>query len=93
MSNSANGRVTSVNASASAVTLVDSANRAGLAVYYDDAATMYLLVGAGTPSATNYTAKLGAGFLIYWEPLAGYRGPIKAIWSAATGAAIVTEFC
>lgn len=60
-------------------------------VYYDGAAILYLLEGSGTPSATNFTIKLGAGLLTYYETQGSYTGPIKGVWSAATGAANVTE--
>ena len=89
---SANGRVTKVDASTSAVDLIGAAKRDTVSVYYDDSAILYLLVGTGTPSSTNYSAKLGAGYLTYWEAPNSYRGPVKGVWSAASGSALVTEY-
>lgn len=89
---SANGRVTKVDATTSATTLIDSAKRDTVSVYYDGAAILYLLVGTGTPSSTNFSAKLGDGYLTYWEAPNSYRGAVQGIWSAAVGSALVTEY-
>lgn len=85
--------VTPVTAAVTSTTLI-AANRArnSASVYYDGAAMLYLLAGSGTPTATNYTVKLGDGFITYWEPPDGYMGDIKGIWSAAVGSALVTEY-
>lgn len=84
-----------VDATTSATDLI-AANtrngRKGASVYYDGAAILYLLAGSGTPSSTLFTAKLGDGYLTYWEAPAGYQGAVRGIWSAATGAALVTEY-
>lgn len=85
---------TAVAATTSATTLSDG-NKRGVSVYYDGAAILYLLADAsrtGTPSTTNFTVKMGDGYLTYWESPAGYSGPVKGIWSAATGSALVTEY-
>jgi len=61
-------------------------------VYYDGAAIMYVLLGPGTASATNYTIKLGAGLLNYYEPpMDNYIGVMSAVFSAVAGSAFVTE--
>lgn len=83
--------VTSVSATTSATTLSAKSSKPR-SVYYDGAAILYLLADDGTPSSTNYSAKLGDGYLTYWETPAGYRGAVKGIWSAATGSALVTVF-
>lgn len=91
--------VTPVTASASATTLAQGSalgvhgDRKGLSIYYDGAAILYLLVGDGTPSSSNFTAKLGDGFLSFWEPSQqGFDGAVQGIWSAAVGSALVTEY-
>jgi len=89
----ASATATQVPASTSAGTLLAAnANRIGAAsVYYDGAGILYLLEGAGTPSATNFTIKLGAGLLTYYETQASFTGAIRGVWSTAAGAANVTE--
>jgi hypothetical protein len=83
---------TQVPSNTAAVTLL-AANTAryGATVYYDGAAILYLLEGSGTPSATNWTYKLGAASFYSYEAPAGFTGAIKGIWSAAVGSANVTE--
>ncbi len=89
---SATATATQVAASTSAVTLLAAnASRKGATVYYDGAAILYLLEGAGVPSATNFTYKLGSGLYTAYEAPAGFTGALKGIWSAATGSANVTE--
>jgi hypothetical protein len=85
--------VTSVAANASAVTLLaaNTVRKGAASFYYDGAAILYLLEGAGVPSATNYTIKLGSGLLTYYETQTDFNGIVKGIWSAATGAVLVTE--
>lgn len=84
-----------VSASTSAITLVEAAKGTGrqvASVYYDGPAILYLLAGSGTPSSTNFTVKLGAGYFNLWESPPVYRGEVRGIWSAATGAAYTTEY-
>jgi hypothetical protein len=93
LSSSAN--VFSVPASLSAVNVLtaNSTRKGRPSVYYDDTALMYVLAGTGTPSATNYTVIMGSGKVTYWTPEpSSYTGAIRAVWSAATGAAKVTEY-
>lgn len=94
---SGTGTAASVNGSASSVTLLAAnASRLGATIQNDSAAVLYVLAGAGTASATNYTAALAAasGGLPggYYEVPSRYTGIIKGIWASATGAARVTEF-
>lgn len=83
---------TQVASNVAAVTLL-AANtaRRGATIYYDGAATLYLLEGDGTPSATNWTIKMGAGSFLQYEAPAGFTGAIKGIWSSAVGSANITE--
>jgi hypothetical protein len=85
--------ITPVAATTTPTILVANQNRVGSSVYYDGAAILYLLAGEGTPSATNFTVKLGDGFLTYWEPTDPvFSGRIRGVWSAAVGSALVTEY-
>jgi hypothetical protein len=80
----------SVAGSATAVTiLAANADRIDASVYNDSTATLYLLVGTGTVSATNFTVKLGPDDLFVVG--INYKGIISGIWSSATGNARVTE--
>lgn len=86
--------VSSANASVSSVVLATSDPdhpRSGLIVVNDSAsATMYLCFGA-TASPTQYTRKLAAGETYEMPADRIYAGPVSAVWSAAVGAARVTE--
>ncbi len=83
---------TQVAATTSATNLLAAnSGRRGATIYYDGAAILYLLEGSGTPSATVYTTKLGAGYFTQYDAPAGFTGAIRGIWSAATGSANVTE--
>lgn len=90
------GTVSSVNDAATSTTiLAANDNRKGATVFNDSTSSLYLLVAAGTASATNYTVLLQPND--YYElPVQAhgvYRGIISGIWSAnASGAARVTEF-
>jgi hypothetical protein len=88
---STTGTPTNVASSASDVTILASnASRIGAMIMNDSTAVLYLLVGAGTSSVTNYSVKIAAGG--YWElqPLL-YTGILKGIWASANGYARVTE--
>ena len=86
------GTQTSVNSAATDTTiLAANTSRIGAAITNDDANDLYLLLGAGTASATNYSVKIPNGG--YFEVPFGYAGIIKGIWAAdGSGAARVTEF-
>lgn len=79
-----------VASSASSVTLqASNASRRGLLIHNDSSAVLYVKYGA-TASATSYSVQIAAGQ--NWEmsePI--YTGIVDGIWSAATGAARVTE--
>ena len=82
--------LSNVNSSASNGTLLASnADRIGVLVFNDSTAVLYLKYGA-TASASSYSVKMEAGS--YWEmPQPIYTGIIDGIWSAANGAARITE--
>lgn len=83
--------LTNVSGSASSVSLLASnANRKNATFFNDSTATLYLKFGA-TASTTSYTVQLTS--LAYYELPVGkiYTGAIDGIWSAANGAARITE--
>lgn len=52
---------------------------------------LYILLGTGTASATNYTIQLAAGAT--WEsPAPFYNGPIQGVMATGTGNATVTAY-
>lgn len=70
-------------------------DRQGLNIENDSAATapVYLLLGAGTPSATNWHFALPAG--VAWNGLIGYgswRGAVQAVCSANTRVGVVEVY-
>jgi hypothetical protein len=87
--------VTSVTATTASQTLLAAnLNRVFAAVYNGGTRNVYILLGAGTASPTNYTIVLLTGS--YWEIPVDYIGQIDAIWAttgaaALTGSALVTE--
>lgn len=65
-----------------------------IAIVNNSTAILYILLGKGTASATNFTyamAAFAAAAPITLE-IWGYRGPIQGVWAAANGNAIITEF-
>jgi hypothetical protein len=81
-----------VAGSASSVTLQAlNADRLGLIIVNDSAATLYVKFGAGA-STTSYTVKLGPDET-YSLPTDGWRytGIVTGIWDSATGSARITE--
>lgn len=87
----ATASISRVAASVTSVTLLaENANRRRLILYNESTADLYVKFGA-TASATSYTVKLGPGDT-YESPTDWvYTGVIDGIWSAANGAAQVTE--
>lgn len=85
------GTQTSVASSASDVTILASnANRLGAMVYNDSTQILYLLVGSGTSSTSNYSVQVPSqGF--YTLDFPAYTGVLKGIWASANGNARVTE--
>lgn len=88
----AGATVTSVNSAATSTTII-AANRyrAGVSVTNTDANALYLLVGGGTASTTNYSVKLVSDG--YFEVPYNFTGAITGIWAAdGSGTALVTEY-
>ncbi|MEQ1651077.1 MAG: hypothetical protein ABL897_01165 [Hyphomicrobium sp.] len=82
--------VTRVAASAASKNILDyNAERQGFAVFNDSTATLYLLLIDGIASPTNFTVRIGP--YGYYESPFAYGGIVYGIWTAATGAAQVTE--
>ena len=87
--------VTSVSAATSSTLLFAEQNSVKLhdafarTIYNDSTATLYVKLGTAA-STTSFTIKLEAGG--YYElPAPVYDGAVQGIWSAATGAARLTE--
>lgn len=84
------GVIASVNAATSSTTvLAANANRKGATIYNDSTAVLYLALADTTASTTVYSVQIPAGG--YFEVPNRYAGKIVGIWSAANGAARVTE--
>jgi len=85
------GATTSVASQATAITiLAANSARYGATVYNDDANALYLLLGAGTVSATVYTVLVPSGG--YYEAPYGFTGILTGLWAAdGAGSARVTE--
>lgn len=85
--------VTSVASATGATTLkAANANRVGLIIANDSTAILYVLFGAGTPSATNYSIQIPAkGTTPTDRPITGYTGLVQGAWASANGFAMVTE--
>lgn len=75
----------------SSTLLASNSNRLGATVVNDSSASLYLLLGTGTASATNYTIKLGTDD--YYEVPFNYTGRLTGAWASdpGDGAARVTE--
>ena len=71
--------------------LASNANRLGATVFNDSSSTLYLLLGSGAASTTNYTVQLAQND--YYEVPCGYTGQLTGIWATDpnNGAARVTE--
>lgn len=86
----ATGTTTSVASSATAVTLkAANTNRLGLTVYNDSTAVLYVLLGAGTASASVYTVQMAAG--AYYEVPFRFTGIVTGLWASVNGNARITE--
>lgn len=81
---------TQVASSTTAQTLL-AANRQrqGATVYNASTAILYLLLGSGTPSSTNYTVQMAASS--YYEAPFSFQGAIQGVWASANGYAYVGE--
>lgn len=87
---SSGSTVTSVSASTTSVTLLNSnSSRKGACVFNDSASNLYIKCGV-TASTSSYTIKLlSGGFVNIFNPV--YLGRIDGIWDTAVGAARITE--
>lgn len=63
--------------------------RVGFSLYNESTATLYLLLDDGVASSVNYSVQVPPGG--YFETPFNYAGAVKGIWTAAVGAAQVTE--
>lgn len=86
---SSTSALTNVSGSASTGTLLAAnTSRKKAVIVNDSSATLYVLYGAGTASATNYTVRLYPNDTLIEE---NFNGILVGIWSSATGTARVTE--
>lgn len=87
------GTTVSVASSATAVTLkAANTSRKSISISNDSTSILYILNGAGTVSATNYTVALAPkGTVASFYSVSDYTGIITGLWSAANGVALVTE--
>jgi hypothetical protein len=70
--------------------LAANANRFGVTIYNESTAALFVLLGAGTESATVYTLQMGPGG--YFETPFGFTGVIKGHWASANGSARIVEY-
>lgn len=93
----AKATVSSVNSSATNVTLLAAnPDRQGAVIFNNSTAILYVKCGA-TATTTDFTVALSAGATTvsnsaYFPVPYGYTGKIDGIWASANGAALVTEF-
>jgi hypothetical protein len=91
---SATGTVTSTAASTSSTSILASNTaRKGATIVNSSTSIVYINMGA-TATSSAYTVPMNAAGAVpsYYEVPFGYTGAINAIWVAANGNAIVTEF-
>lgn len=89
---SATATVSSVPGSATSGTLLAAnASRKTAMLYNDSTAILYLLFGAGTASASNYTVQVPSGGYYELPSSINFTGILVGIWAAANGAVKVTE--
>jgi hypothetical protein len=69
--------------------LAANAARLGASIYNESTSVLFILLGAGTESATVYTLQMAAG--AYYEVPNAFTGIIKGHWVTANGSARVTE--
>lgn len=83
------GTTTSVASAASTTSLLAAdANRYGFTVANTDANLLYVLLGTGTASATNYTFTVAPNSD---RTVSDYTGAVQGIWAAdGSGAALLT---
>lgn len=85
--------VRSVTAAIAPVTLALANPRRGeLVIVNDSTATLYVKKGPGAaPLAGGYTVAMGPGATYQLESPDCYQGELSGVWSAANGAASITE--
>lgn len=91
---SATATPTNVPAAITTTTLLAAnANRLGGSIVNDSTAILYILLGSGTASATNYSYVVDGKTTVggTFEIPEGWTGAIQGIWATATGNARVTE--
>ncbi|MCC6382820.1 MAG: hypothetical protein IT304_09945 [Dehalococcoidia bacterium] len=90
--NATNATVSSVDDSATVVTLL-AANASRLGACFQNISTEILYIKLGSAaSLTNFTVKVAAS-TGYWEIPYGYVGIVTGIWANnSTGAVLITEF-
>ena len=83
--------VTSVaGTTSSSAVLASNANRIFASIYNNTNKNMYVLLGSGTASTSNFSILLMT--TAYWEVPNDYTGAINAIWAGGvSGSALVTE--
>jgi hypothetical protein len=81
------GTVTSFTSTSSAVLKASNSNRKLLTIFNEGSGTIFILLGSGTASTTNYSLRLLSGD--YYE-LEKYTGEVNAIFGSA-GTAKITE--
>lgn len=80
------------SAASDALLKAANASRVGLVISNDSTAILYVLLGTGVASATNYTYALPAkGTVAVSQVISGYTGMVRGIWGSANGFAMVTE--
>jgi hypothetical protein len=79
--------VTSFTSTSSAVLKASNSNRKLLTVFNEGTGTLFILLGSGTASTTNYSLRILSGD--YYE-LEKYTGEVNAIFGSA-GTARITE--
>jgi hypothetical protein len=80
--------VTSVTTSTTI--LAANANRRGAIVFNDSTSVLYISYGTSTTSTTSFSVKVAAG-AVYLLDVPLWNGAMTGIWSAAQGAARVTD--
>ena len=84
---SSNASVTSFTSTSSAQVLASNANRKGIVLYNQGAGSVYILLGTGTASNTNFSVGLGTGDNV---TITGFTGALQGIFTTA-GTLQVTE--
>lgn len=80
--------------SVAATTSLKAANaaRTGITIANDSTSILYVLLGTGTASATNYSFALPAkGTVPSDRTISGFTGAIQGFWVSANGFAMVSE--